>query len=448
MSEIVSGFPGSDGTPAPRRIASASWYRYYVLTLLCFVGVFASLDRVIAGVLLQPIKNETGASDTAMGLLVGFTFSVFYAVLGIPIARWCDVGVRKNILALGLALWSALTVAFGMAHSFFHLALCRMGVAVGEATAYPATYSLIGDYFSKAKRATAIAIFTASLKVGSIGGVVVSAWLAQKYGWRTAFISLGVPGVLLALLMLFTVLEPKRGDMDEPSAEAPPESFSKAFVSIVRQPIIVILAFAMAFGSLPPLGAWMGPFFLRVHGLSLVQMAISTSLMAGLGSMLGTLGGGFTWSYLARRGVDEKWLPRFVALAYSLAVVSLLVVLLHPRMQVILPAYIGVAFFVTLGGAPTLTLLLNRASPHIRALTTSLVMMVVTFADGGVGPALVGALNDALNPYFGDHAVRYSLMIVGGTSYLAAALLMIWAGHILARSSASAFASAQDHNGG
>jgi len=414
------------------KAAASSAYGAYVLGILSLVGLFASLDRVMAGVLLQPIKDEMGVSDTAMGLLVGFTFTAFYVTLGVPIARWCDVGVRRSILGLGVAVWSAFTVLFGCAQGFMQLALCRVGVAVGEATAHPAAYSLIGDYYSRTQRARAISIFRASLSVGSIGGVIVAASLAQHYGWRAAFVSLGLPGLLLALTLRFTVKEPLRG-ANETASPSSTLTFKQALRTIMQDRALILMAFAMAFGTLTPLGAWIGPFLLRVHGFSLVEMGVSMGLVAGVGSLSGTLVGGLLWTALARRGVPDHWLPAFVAISYLLCMPCLLVVLLHFDMRIMLPAYFLLAFFLTVGAAPMLALVLNRVSPHARALTMSLFMMLITFADGGIGPIAVGILNDVFEPRFGAHAVRYSLLLCSG-SFIFAAALMLLASRSLARS--------------
>ena len=173
--------------------------------------VFNFIDRQILAILLQPIKEELGASDTAMGLLTGFAFALFYTFAGIPIARLADRSVRRSIIAAGLTVWSLLTAVSGMVRSFGELALARVGVGVGEAAFVPPAHSLISDYFPPARRATAMAVFSMGVHVGIAFGFLLGGWIAEYFGWRRAFFAVGLPGLLLAVLVRFTVREPPRG---------------------------------------------------------------------------------------------------------------------------------------------------------------------------------------------------------------------------------------------
>ncbi len=189
-------------------------YARYVLALLFVAYVFNFIDRQILAILLQPIKNELQVSDSAMGLLTGIAFALFYTVAGIPIARLADRRSRRTIIAVGLTAWSALTAASGLARSFAELALLRVGVGVGEAAFVPPSHSLLADYFPIERRATAMAIFSMGVHVGLAFGFLVGGWVGQLFGWRAAFMVVGVPGLLVSLAVRMTMQEPTRDHAD------------------------------------------------------------------------------------------------------------------------------------------------------------------------------------------------------------------------------------------
>src|SRR5215475_9104166 len=186
-------------------------YAYYVLGVLFVVYIFNFIDRQILSILLQPIKEDLNISDTALGFLTGFAFAVFYAFAGLPLARVADRWVRRSLIAISLATWSFWTAASGLARGFPDLAIARIFVGIGEAGATPPAHSLLSDYFPPEKRATAFAIYASGIYVGVGIGFFVGGWINDHYGWRMAFYVLGLPGLLMALLVRFTVREPQRG---------------------------------------------------------------------------------------------------------------------------------------------------------------------------------------------------------------------------------------------
>ena len=189
-------------------------YRRYILGLLLAVYIFNFLDRQILAVLLQSIKLEFSFSDTQLGLLGGLAFAVFYSVLGIPIAWLADRFNRRNIIAVALCLWSAMTAACGLTTGFTSLFLTRVGVGVGEAGGLPPSYSLLSDYYPPERRGTAMAVMGMGIPLGVLCGFLVGGWVNQYFGWRTAFMVVGIPGVLLAILLWFTLRESPRGLFD------------------------------------------------------------------------------------------------------------------------------------------------------------------------------------------------------------------------------------------
>ena len=168
-------------------------YARYVLGILFLVYVVNFIDRQILSILLDPIKEDLGASDTQMGFLTGFAFAIFYTGFGIPIARWADRGSRRSIIALGLTVWSLMTAACGLAQSFVQLAIARIGVGVGEAAGTPPAHSLISDYFPPERRATAFSIYNFGIPIGIMLGYLGGGWIAEFFDWQIAFFAACVP---------------------------------------------------------------------------------------------------------------------------------------------------------------------------------------------------------------------------------------------------------------
>ena len=207
-------------------------YAWYALALLSVVYLFNFLDRQILSILAQAIKADLRVSDARLGFLYGTAFAIFYAVFGIPLARLADVWVRKNVIAAGLACWSLMTALSGTAHNFLSLAVCRIGVGIGESSATPAAYSMLSDSFPPQKRATAFALYAAGVYVGQGAGYYLGGWILDSWaglfpsgqgwlglrGWQAAFLTVGMPGLLLALAV-FRLREPPRGQYD--AGEAP-----------------------------------------------------------------------------------------------------------------------------------------------------------------------------------------------------------------------------------
>ena len=197
------------------RITTAPWYRWYALGILVLVFTSSHVDRQIMGILLEPIKHDLGASDTQMGFLIGLTFALFYATLGMPIAMLADRGNRRNIIALAITIWSGMTAVCGFAQSFLQLVVARIGVGIGEAGSSPPSHSMISDMFPLKQRGTAMGIYAIGVNLGLLIAYLAGGWMSENWGWRTTFIVVGLPGLAIALLVRFTVAEPERGGSDQ-----------------------------------------------------------------------------------------------------------------------------------------------------------------------------------------------------------------------------------------
>src|SRR5580698_6393740 len=204
-------------TQDPDTPAFSTQYRNYVLFMLTIVYVFNFIDRQVLVILQESIKKDLRLSDAQLGFLSGFTFAIFYAVLGVPIARLADKGNRRNTVTLSLGLWSIMTAVSGTARNFIQLAVARVGVGVGEAGGSPPAHAMISDYFPPRRRSTALSIYSTGIYFGTLIGYIMGGYLNQRLGWRTAFFAVGAPGIFFSLLFYTTVKEPRRGSTDTAS---------------------------------------------------------------------------------------------------------------------------------------------------------------------------------------------------------------------------------------
>ena len=277
-------------------------YRYFVLGLLTIVYVFNFIDRQIINVLAAYIIEDLQLSDGQFGMLSGLAFAVIYTTLGIPIARWADLGNRRNIIALAVTVWSAMTVLCGAAQNFLQLFLARFGVGVGEAGGSPPAHSIVSDIFPAEQRATALSIYS----LGVYGGILVStvggAYLVEMFDWRTAFVVVGLPGLLLAVLVRGLVKEPLRG-MAEARRDAQPPSFFQVLGFLWQRKSFRHLSFACALHAFVTygMGNFMPLFLGRVHGMPIIDIGWYYGLVAGIGGLAGTYFGGWVSDRMAKR---------------------------------------------------------------------------------------------------------------------------------------------------
>ena len=408
------------------RGASSSAYPRYVLGVLWLVYVANFVDRQVIAILLEPIKRELGASDTAMGFLSGFAFALFYTFAGIPVARWADRSSRTAILAAGVAVWSLFTAASGLARSFAELALARVGVGIGEAAGTPPSHSLISAYFPPGSRATALSIYASGVYVGSMLAYLGGSWVLTHFDWRTVYLLVGLPGIALALLVRFTVREPLRA---VPSGAVTGQGAVPGTLAVIRELLsrrsFVFIVLAGSCQSLSGYAtlAW-GPAFLgRVHGLAPVEIGAWLGLVIGIGGSLGVFLGGMLADRLG--AIDPRWVPRLCALQCLSAFPFLLGFLLLGTPQAALlcfaPAYTLAAMYV----GPMLAMVQGIARPETRATASALHLFILNMGGLGAGPLLVGLANDRVFAAFGTHAIRYSLVSAGVIAALGSLVFLL-----------------------
>lgn len=392
-------------------------YAYYVLFVLGLVNMMNYVDRNILSVLLGPIKAEFALSDEQLGLLTGFAFMIVHSLFGLPLARLADRTARKSVIAWGVAVWSAMTAAMGLAGSYAQLLFLRMGVGIGEAAGAPPSHSLLSDYFPPAKRATALSLFGMGIYAGTMFGYFAAGWIGEHFGWRTTFAVVGLPGLALALLVGTTVREPDR------APQAADESIAFVVRHLASKPAFVFLMIAASFHAIAAYAAimWTPSFYGRVHGLSLSEVGLGLGLVSGLGGAAGALAGGLLSDRLGR---EDRRGYAFVASAVALLAIptSFAAYWGTDSATTSLAAY---AFFILTIGAyngPLHAMNQFLARPRMRSTSVALQLLIVNLVGGVVGPWVVGRISDALRPEYGELGIRHAMTATVGLGALFASL--------------------------
>jgi MFS family permease len=424
---------GAHASTATRDIAQghqdASRYSWYVLAVLLCVYSFNWMDRYVLLILLEPIKHDLRLSDTALGLLSGFTFAMIYSIAGIPIACWADRGDRRSVISLGLTLWSATTALSGLAANIGHLTVARFGVALGESACSPPASSLISDYFPAHRRATAFAIYGVGISIGMGLGLFVGGWANELYGWRVAFMIAGLPGVLLALIVRFTIREPRRGQAE--SFETDPRVYSVAATIRIILSRKSFLAYAIGLGLFSFSGnafeTWTPVYLMRLYHMGTGTIGEWTGFIEGVGGLIGTMAGGLLADRLGTR--DERWYLWVPAMAAA-AMVPSMFVFLHTSHGSMFVFYFVTIVFSASYMAPMVAITQRIMPVRMRALATALLYLLLNLIGPGAGPLAAGILNDALVGSYGVEAVRISLTVTLVGAVCGVALTLYAAKHL------------------
>lgn len=386
--------------------------RRYALGVLVVVYTFNFIDRQILAILLPSIKTEFAVDDRVLGFLAGSAFALFYATLGIPIALLADRSNRRNLIALALAIWSGMTALSGFAASIVHLVLARIGVGIGEAGCSPPAHSMIADYFPPEQRSTAMGIFTLGISFGIMIAYLAGGWVVVNVGWREAFLIVGIPGVVLALLVRFTVIEPVRG-----ASENRTDTGDRPDIITVARFLIRRKSFHhMAFGA--GLAAFLGyaiisfyPSFLhRSFSMSESTIGIYLGLILGIAGGIGFAGGGYVADKIGRK----RRRASFIAIAAALMIAwafnfpvffadsGAMSLLFFVIPAVLSNVYLATTFAQTQSLVPL----------RMRAVASAIILFVINSIGLGFGPLLAGALSDYLAADYGIESMRYSLFII------------------------------------
>jgi predicted MFS family arabinose efflux permease len=384
--------------------------RWYALILLTIVYAFNFVDRQLLAILQESIKSELGLSDTSLGLLSGFAFALFYVTAGIPIARIADTSNRRNIVAISLFFWSLMTAVCGLAQNFVQLLLARVGVGVGEAGGSPPSHSMISDIFPPSRRATALGFYSTGAGLGVLVGFPVGGWLNELYGWRIAFLAVGLPGVLLAIGLILTMKEPHRGRYDVDSNLSLRVGFGKVISTLWSCRSFIYLAIGAALTGFAGFASssWSASFMIRSHGMTTGELGVWLAIALGIGGSLGVFSGGALADYLARSN------PRWYTWIPSLS--ALLVIPLS------IGTYSAEDRYIALGLMATQSFLLSvylgnsiatvhaLVLPQMRATASAILFFVLNLFGLGAGPWLVGLFSDHLAISHGQESLRLAML--------------------------------------
>jgi MFS family permease len=392
------------------------------LGLLFFAYAMNYLDRSLIYILFEPIRKELLLSDTQLALLGSTSFVLFYTVLGVPFGRLADRISRKHMIAAGLVIWSVFSGLTGFMESFWGIFLCRMMVGVGEATLGPAALSMLSDLFPPAKRATVGAWYSAGVPLGAGLALFLGGAIAQTWGWRTAFLWLGFPGVALALAMML-LPEPLRGSTERSAATGPSTGVLRRVAgdAVLQHHHLGYALFAFAANGL---GMWVPSFLAKVHHHDLATVGAATGACAVAGGLVGSSLGGVGADRMREAGQGGRM--RFAALC-AVGCAPLWLGLLHaPSLVTALPAFLLLMAGALVWLGPAAADVQDRLGARDRGVGIGIYFLVVNAVGYGFGPPLVGRLNDALGASADPTALRTSLLVFPVACCIAAAVL--WQG--------------------
>ena len=389
----------------------SSGYSYFVAWFLAVVYTLNFLDRQIVSILGKDISAELHLTKTQFGLLGGTSFALLYTTCGIGVAYLADRLSRKWIIALACTIWSIFTALCGTAHNFAQILLYRMGVGFGEAGGSPPSYSLISDYFPAERRGTALAIYSLGVPVGSMLGAFAGGKLALAYGWRTAFFIVGAPGIVLAVLMLLLVREPKRGGqdmlMDGATEHAPAPPFFSAIGGFFKNRTLVLTAISSAMSAFVGYAGlvWNPQFLEGVKGMAAADVATYYALALGATGIIGTVVSGWLVDRLGHK--DRRWFAWVPAIAFALSIPFWFGILWAPTWQTAMLFLLGPMLMNQAYLAPALTVAQNAVAPAQRTMTGAILLFVLNLIGLGVGPVYVGWIADKMEPVHGNQALAY-----------------------------------------
>jgi MFS family permease len=416
-------------------------YAWYVVGILMVVYIFSFVDRQILGLMVGPMKEDLGISDTQMSYLMGFMFALFYTIFGIPIGRLADSKSRRTIIAIGLIIWSMFSMACGFAGKYWQLALARMGVGVGEAALSPSAYSLITDYFRPNRMALAISVYGAGIYIGSglaylLGGIIVGfasggdmmhvPLVGDVRPWQFVFFVIGFPGLLFTP-MLMTIREPIRRGLkkaragQEAAASVPLGEVFSYVTANWRTFLYHNVGFALcsfiSYGS----ASWLPTFFIRIHDFSRAEIGIWYGTIVIIFGTAGIISGGILAGKLAERGYkDAKMRIGFIAAAthLPLGLVFPLIPNSTLALLVLCPAVFTIAMPFGVAPAAIQEMMPNR----MRGQASAIYLFVVNLIGLGIGPSAVAWCTDLI--FKDEMKIHYSLSLVSTVFGSIAAFLL------------------------
>jgi MFS family permease len=412
---------------------------WVVLITLCFVYVLNFLDRSLLSILAKPIQDTLHVTDGQLGLIGGLFFALFYCFISIPVGWLADKTNRVWVLTFACAIWSAATMACGVATNYPQLAAARMAVGFGEAGGVPPSYAIISDYFPSGRRGTALGFYNLGPPIGAALGIAFGASIAAAYSWRAAFIALGAVGVVTAVLVRLIVREPVRGGLDRPADNAskivtPPSGFWKTIGMFFSTPSLLLAALGsgatqiVTYGS----GNFTTLFLMREKGMNLHEVALYYALVVGIGMSAGIYISGRVIDHFTRRYKQAYAL--IPAFSLVLALPLYIAFVWAPTWQLSLLFLIGPACFNYFYLSSSVTLVQEEVRPDQRVMSGALLLLVMNFIGMAVGPTLVGAVSDYFHASNPQHSLQIGFYVLV-PFYLLAIVLFFWLARVLRKES-------------
>jgi MFS family permease len=381
--------------------------RWYVLFMLMLVYALSIADRFVISTLIEPIKADLGLSDFSIAFLTGTALAIFYVTAGLPLAYIADRTNRRGMVAVALAAWSVMTACCGIVQNFWQMLIARIGVGIGEAGGTPPSISLLSDYFPWRRRALAMSVYSLGLSFGSMLGTSAG-YASDEWGWRSAFLLLGVPGILVASIVWVTIREPERGRLDQ---SPPVQASVRDTLRFTRhQPALIHAWMGAAVYTLWGWGLmwWTTSYLVRSHHMSVGDAGLAQSLMNGIGGTAVLLITMVVMGKLAKK--DVRSVPRFVAVLIAIATVPSIIAYSATSTRLTL-AMLWV--FIPLSYAPfgpTFALLQNLAPASMRAQAAAIMLFLANVANLIIAPQVVGFASDYLAPVYGAESLRHALI--------------------------------------
>lgn len=399
------------------------------MVVLATVYMFNFIDRYVLWILLPAIRDEFQVGDTLLGLLAGTAFALFYVAIGIPVARIADKVNRRNLIALALAVWSGMTALSGLAANVWQLTLARIGVGVGEAGCSPPAHSIIADLYPPEKRSSAMGLYTLGIAAGIMLAYLAGGWVAQHVGWRQALFIVGVPGLLLAVIVRFTLPEPARGASEDRRDRGQQPAFLQVMRFLASRRSFVFMALAAGLISFVgySIGGFMPSFIERSYGLEIAVIGFWLGLINGVAGGLGFYLGGYLADRVARTGQGRAM--RFLAMASLITAVLHLGVFLAPTAAWSFVLFALPALTSNFYLAPVLGQTQSLVSLRMRAVASAVMLLVINVIGLAIGPLVTGFISDVMQPAFGEDSIRYALLAVSTVLLPLAAWCLHEAGH-------------------
>jgi predicted MFS family arabinose efflux permease len=387
-------------------------YQTYVLVVLMLVQALSYLDRTALNILVEPIRHEFNLTDQQIGALLGVAFALLYALMGIPIARIAEHVSRPRVIGVAVALWSAATLSSGVANSFAMLALSRLVLGIGEGGCTPAAHSLICEIVPRERRASGLALYSAGISIGTLLGLSLGGLIADSHGWRAALLCAGAPGLLLALIVLTTIPEPRDRSASLTTHHETPPAWPEALREILSNPVFWLVALGAGMVSLTAYarGAFISSFYVRTASIQLEQLAEAIAplihhhlgaigllgpilgISGGICGLCGALFGGWITDRLARQGLHAYATVPLIACLLSIPFNIAAVTAPHLTPSLL---FLSIGSFINpMALGATFAAVQSIVTPNVRATASAVLLFTMTIIGSGLGPLLVGTLSD------------------------------------------------------